>query len=106
MIISILIIEISKKNKDFIIENVACVNYLSCFYKKNKKVELQVLIDLGINVNTHVLTYIAKIGLKICQTIIRAQKINGFILKIFYMVRLNFEIKNKLGKFRIFSETL
>lgn len=58
--------EASKKD-DVILEKVPCIHYLLCFYK-NKKNQVQVLIDSSSKVNTITPEYILKLGLKICST--------------------------------------
>lgn len=41
------------------------------------------------------LIYTAKLGLKVCQTDVRAQKIEGSTFKIFKILLANFEVEDK-----------
>ena len=50
------------------------------------------------------LVYILKLGLQIRHTNVRAQKIDGSILKMFEIVLANFQVKNKLGKARFLQK--
>ena len=52
------------------------------------------------------LGYILKLGLKICLSNIKAQKINIFILKTIKMVLANFFIEDKIKRHWIFYKTL
>lgn len=51
------------------------------------------------------LKYVIKLGLKICSTNVRAQKIDSFALKTFRMILTSFEVEDKLGWARFFQET-
>ena len=47
-------------------------------------------------------SYTKKLGLKVQQTNIKAQKINDFALKIFEMVITDFQIEDKANRLRFF----
>lgn len=44
-----------------------------------------------------ILAFIAKLGLKVYSTNVKAQKINDFILKIFEIVLVSFELEDTLN---------
>ena len=48
--------------------------------------------------------YIEKLGFKIQKTNVKAQKIDGSILKIFGMVIVDFQIEDKVGRPKFFQE--
>lgn len=50
------------------------------------------------------LAYALKLGLKICFTNIKAQKIYSSIFRIFEMVFTSFQLEDKLGKAWFFQE--
>lgn len=52
------------------------------------------------------LVYILKLGFQVCQTNIRAQKIDGSIFETFRMVLTSFQVENKLEKAQSFQETI
>lgn len=66
------------------------------YFHKNKKNKVQVLINSSSEVNAITPAYASKLGFKIRRTNVRAQKINGFIFKIFEMVLARFQVENKL----------
>lgn len=86
--IFILITKASKKDK-MILEKIQYIYYL-LYFRKDKKNEEQALIDLDSKINAIILTYIAKLGLKIRRIDIKAQKINSSILKMFRIVLISF----------------
>ena len=45
-----------------------------------------------------ILGYALKLGLKICYTNVKIQKIDSSILKIFKMILASFQVKDKLEK--------
>lgn len=49
-----------------------------------------------------ILAYASKLGFQVCQTNVKAQKINGFILKTFEIVTTNFQIEDKLKIVRFY----
>lgn len=82
--------ETNKKDKDIILKKISCIYYLFWFYKENKKKEVYALINLNCKINILNPTYIANLGLTICQTNIKAKKINNFIFEMFSMVLAEF----------------
>ena len=46
--------------------------------------------------------YVAKLGLKICPTNVKAQKINGLLLRTFWMVIARFQMEDKFGRAQFF----
>ena len=52
-----------------------------------------------------ILAYTAKLGLKVCPTNIKIQKIDGSLLKTFGMVILGFQMIDKLDRAWFFKET-
>lgn len=78
--------KISKKNNDVILDQVLYIYYLIQF-KKNK---VQSLIDSSSKDNLMTLAYTLKLGLKICFTDVKAQKIDDFIFEIFEMILRSF----------------
>lgn len=53
-----------------------------------------------------ILEYILKLGLKIFHTNVRAQKIDGFIFKMFGIVLPSFQVKNKRERAYFFQKIL
>lgn len=80
-----------------------CIYYPLHFWKDTKGV--RDLIDWGSKVNVITLAYVAILGLKVQETNIRAQKVDGSTLDIFEMVLADFHVENKLGKAWFFQET-
>lgn len=76
-----------------ILKQVFYIYYLIQF-KKNK---LKNPINLGSKVNIIILTNIVKLSLKIYFINIKAQKIDGFIFKMFEIVLVGLYIKDKFG---------
>lgn len=70
MAIFILVTEISKKD-EVVLDRVLYIYYLFRFYK-NKKNEMQALINFNNKVNAITPVYALKLDLKICYTNIRA----------------------------------
>lgn len=63
------------------------------------------MIDLGSKINVITSGYASKLGLKICHTNIKVQKIDGLIFKTFEMILASFQVENKLKKACFFEET-
>lgn len=85
--------EISKED-NVIRDWISCIFYLIQF-KKNK---VQALINFRSEVNIITPAYVLELGLKICRTNVKTQKINSFSPKIFGIVLASFYMKDKLGK--------
>ena len=79
--------------------------YYPLRFRKDKKNEVQALINSSSKVNIMMLAYALKLGLKICRINVGAQKIDGSILKTFGIVLASFQVEDKLGKIRFFQET-
>ena len=56
------------------------------------------MINSGSEVNAIILVYAAMLDLKVCFTVVEAQRIESYLFKTFGMVIANFQIKDKLGK--------
>lgn len=63
------------------------------------------MINSGSKVNAMTPIYIAKLGLKIRKTNIRAQKIDGSILNTFGIVLADFQVEDKLDRTWFFQES-
>lgn len=60
------------------------------------------MIDFGSKVNAMTPVHVAMIGLAIRSTIVSAQKINDFPLKIYEIVFTRFLVQDKQGRDRFF----
>lgn len=60
--------------------------------------KIKALINSNTKVNAITLAYASKQDLIIRHINVKAQKINGFILKMFEMVLIRFQIEDKLRK--------
>lgn len=76
--------------------------YYPFYFCKDKKNKIKALINLDSKVNTMTPTYTLKLSVKVRFTDVRAQKIDGSMLKMFEMVLVNFQVKNKLERVRFF----
>lgn len=81
-------IKASRENK-VILKKVSYIHYPFCFCK-DKKNKMRDLIDSDSKVNAMTSTYVAKLGLNVCQTNIGAQKIDGSTLQTFRIVLASF----------------
>lgn len=99
-----LVTKASKKDNDIILNRTLYIHYLLCFCK-NKKNKLQALINSYGKINAMTLAYALELSYKVCQTNIKAQKINGSTFKIFEMVLASFEVEDKFKKAYFFQET-
>lgn len=72
-----LVIKASKEEDD-VFDLVLYICYLIQF----KKNEVQTLINFDSKINAMTLIYISKLGLRVCSTNVKTQKINSFFLKI------------------------
>lgn len=101
MVISLFITGTSKQaQKVTILDLVSCVHNLNLF----KKDEVGALIDLGNDVNTMIPAFAAKLGFKIYSTNVKAQKIDGFFLKMFAIVLGSFQVGDKLDQLQVFEK--
>lgn len=89
------ITEASKK----VLKKIPYIHYLIWF----KKSKVQALFNLGSEVNAMAPIFASKLRLKVRHTSIRAQKIDGFIFKMFKIVLASFWVEDKLDKAQFFS---
>lgn len=76
----------AKKKYDIVLDQVPCIYYLIQF----KKDDVHALIDSGSKINAMTPAYAWKLSLRVRQTNIGAQKIDGSIVKIFSMMLASF----------------
>lgn len=76
--------------------------YYIIWFKKNK---VQALFNLNYEANAMTLAFAFKLGPKVHHINIRAQKIDGFTLKMFNIILANFGVEDKLGKAWCFQLT-
>ena len=93
----------TEDNQKVTLERVPCIRYPIQFQKD--KDDIQALLDLGSEVNAMNPAYAKKLGLRVRQTDVGAQKIDGSHLNTFGMVIAGFSLQDKLGKVRFFQET-
>ena len=93
----------TEASKEAILERVPCIRYPVRFKKDQD--DTQALIDSGSEVNAMNPAYAKKLGLRVRQTNVGAQKIDGSHLETFGMVIASFSLQDKLGKVRFFQET-
>ena len=86
-----------------VLDWVPCICYPMRF--KKSKVQVQALIDSGSEINTMMLAYALKLGLKVHTTDVEAQKIDDSILETFGIVLASFQGENKLGRTWYFQKT-
>lgn len=91
---------IKASKKDVVLDRILYIYYLVCFQKDQDKV--LALISSRSEVNAMTPTYISKLGLKVCLTNFKAEKVDGSIFKIFDMVLASFQVEDKLRKSRFF----
>ena len=90
-------------SKEANLERVPCIRYPVRLRKDQDEVEA--LLDSGSEVNAMHPAYAAKLGLRVRETDVGAQKIDGSHLDTFGMVIAGFSVEDKLGKVRFFQET-
>ena len=69
----------ANKKGEVILKKVPCIRYPLRFHK-DKKNKIRTLINLGSEVNAIISGHVAKIGLKVCPTDIKARKIDASTL--------------------------
>ena len=84
-----------------VLDRVPCIHYPVQF-RKDQGAIIQALIDSGSEVNAMTSAYARKLGLWTQRTDVGAQKIDGSLLKTYGMVIAAFQVKDKLGKAKIF----
>lgn len=90
-----------KVQEDLELQRVLYMHYPAKF----NKFFLEVLIDLGSEVNAMQTSFAKKLGLYICKTDVSTQKINGSRPETFGMVIALFQVDDKIGKFCFLEET-
>ena len=85
-------------------DQVSYICYLIWF--KKSKVQVQALIDSGIEINAMTPGYASKLGLKVRSIDVKAQKIDGSTLKMFEMVLASFQIEDTLKKAQFFQKMI
>lgn len=83
----------SKNNNNIVLKRILYIHYLFYFYK-NKKIKIQAPINFNYKINAITLTYVTKLGFKICHINVKAQKINSCIFKIFRIILTSFQVKD------------
>ena len=91
------------KKNEVILKRVPYIHYILRFRKDTA--DVKALINSGSKVNAMTPAYTLKLGLRVRQTNIQAQKINGSTLEMFGMVLASFQVEDKLGRARFFQET-
>lgn len=81
-----------------------CIDFLVQFQENTDQVRN--LLYSGNKINVISPAYTWKLGFKIRKTNLRAQKINGYILKIFRTIIANLKIEDNVGKLTFFKKTL
>ena len=84
-----------------ILNRVSYIHYPLQF-RKGKRATIQALINLGSKVNAMTPAYAKQLGFQVQRTDIRAQKIDGSLLKTLRMVSAGFQVEDKLGRARFF----
>ena len=93
----------ASKEDEIVLKRVSCIHYPLRFQKDT--VYVKALVNSGSKVNDMTPAYVSELGLQVCQTNVRAQKIDGSTLKMFGMVLASFQVKDKLKRARFFQET-
>ena len=91
------------KKDEVVLERVPCIYYLLHF-RKDKENKVQVLINLGSEINAMTPAYASKLSLRVRRTDVRAQKIDGSTFKTFGIVLASFQVEDKLKRARFFQE--
>ena len=94
---------VTEASKEVTLERVSCIQYPLQFQKD--KNGIQALFDSGSEVNAINPAYTKKLGLRVRQTDVEAQKIDRSHLDTFGMIIAGFSLQDKLGKVRFFQET-
>ena len=95
------VIEVSKE--EVVPARVPYIHFPFYFQKDTNKV--RALINSGSKVNVMKLAYASKLSFRVYQIDVRAQKIDGSILKTFDMVLASFQVEDKFGRAWFFQET-
>lgn len=82
--------------KDVVLDRILYIHY-SVYIQKNQD-EMLALINSGSEINPITPVYVSKLGLKVCPTNVRVQKVDGFTLEIFGMVLASSQVEDKLER--------
>lgn len=82
----------ANKKDEIVLVKVSYIHYLLCFHK-DKKSKVRALINYNKKVNAITSTYASKSSLKVCQTNVNAKKIDGYNIKTFEIILVNFQIE-------------
>ncbi len=82
------------------LERVPCIRYPVTF-----KDQTEALFDSESKVNAMSQAFAQQLGLKICKTIVGAQKIDGTTLETYKMVVSPFSVSDKDGREKFFKES-
>ena len=93
------------KEEAIVLKHIPYIYYPVQFNKDVYGTQVQALIDSRSGVNTMASAYALKLDLKVHFTNVRTQKIDSSTLKTFGMVLTSLQVKDKLGRARIFQET-
>lgn len=91
----------ASKEDIIVLDKVFYIHYLLCFCK-NKENKVQALINSSSKVNAITPAYALKLRLKVCYINVKAQKINSSTFKIFIMILVSFQGKDKQGQDQYF----
>ena len=95
--------QITQITQKVVLDRVFCIHYQVQF-RKNKKATIQALINSSSKINTMILAYASKLGLKVQKTDIRVQKIDNSSLETYKIVIAAFQVLDKLGRACFFYE--
>ena len=87
-------------NSKEVIVKIPCIYYLVQFKEEQK--QIRVLLDNGSKVNIRNPVFAWKLGFYIQKTNVGAQKIDGSAFETFGIVITNFQVENKVGKYKFF----
>ena len=87
--------------KGIFLDRVPCIYHPVQFWK-DQRATIQALNNSGSKINAMTPAYAKKLGLRTRKTDIGAQKIYGSLLKTYGMVIAAFQVKDKLGRARVF----
>ena len=91
----------SKEGWKMIMDRVPCI-YYPIKFRKDKRLTIRALINLGSKINAMTLAYAKPLSLQGQKIDVGAQKIDGSLVKTFEIVITSFQVKNKLSRARFF----
>ena len=90
--------------QEVILDRVPCIHFPVQF-QKDKEV-IKAVINSGSKINAMTTAYTSKLGFWVQKTDVRAQKIDGSLLRTFGIVIAGFLVEDKLDRARFFQESL